>query len=130
MGDGADRSFRRERSDHGREWNGENGVARTIHALSARSTLPLVTMNIGGFSENLFESELYGHVKGAFADARTDRLGRFEMADGGAIFLDEIANIPPSLQAALLRILESGEFEPVGSSKNACGRCQSYTRLK
>lgn len=101
---------------------GENGtgkgvVARTVHALSARSTRPLVTVNIGGFSEHLFESELFGHVKGAFTDARTDRVGRFEMADGGTLFLDEIANIPPNLQAKLLRVLETGEFERVGSSK-------------
>ncbi len=101
---------------------GENGtgkgvVTHTVHALSARSTRPLVTVNIGGFSENLFESELFGHVKGAFTDARTDRVGRFEMADSGTLFLDEIANIPPNLQAKLLRVLETGEFERVGSSK-------------
>lgn len=101
---------------------GENGtgkgvLARSVHALSGRSSRPLVTVNIGGFSENLFESELFGHVKGAFTDARTDRVGRFEMADGGTLFLDEIANIPPLLQAKLLRVLETGEFERVGSSK-------------
>src|SRR5207245_6111326 len=77
----------------------------------------MVTVNAGGLSEGVFESELFGHVKGAFTDARADRVGRFELADGGTLFLDEIANIPPSQQAKLLRVLETGEFERVGSSK-------------
>src|SRR5204863_3460515 len=72
---------------------------------------------MGGLSEGVFESELFGHVKGAFTDAKSDRVGRFELADGGTLFLDEIANIPPSQQAKLLRVLETGEFERVGSSK-------------
>ncbi len=101
---------------------GENGtgkgtVARRLHAVSLRSAQPLVVVNIGGLSEGVFESELFGHVRGAFTDARTDRIGRFEMADGGTLFLDEIANLSPSLQAKLLRVLEAGEFEPVGSSR-------------
>jgi DNA-binding NtrC family response regulator len=101
---------------------GENGtgkglVAQTLHAVSLRSSRPLVTVNAGGLAEGVFESELFGHVKGAFTDAKTDRVGRFEMADGGALFLDEIANIPPALQAKLLRTVETGEFERVGSSK-------------
>jgi DNA-binding NtrC family response regulator len=101
---------------------GENGtgkglVARIVHAESARSNKPLVTVNAGGLSEGVFESELFGHVRGAFTDAKTDRVGRVELADGGTLFLDEIANIPPSLQSKLLRVLESGEFERVGSSK-------------
>src|SRR5207253_244224 len=101
---------------------GENGtgkgvVARALHALSARATNPLVTVNMGGLSENLFESELFGHVRGAFTDAKTDRVGRFEMAEGGTLFLDEIANISMAQQAKLLRVLETGEFERVGSSK-------------
>ena len=74
-------------------------------------------MNAGGFSDGVFESELFGHVKGAFTDAKTDRVGRFEMADGGTLFLDEIANVPLNLQPKLLRVLETGEFERVGSSK-------------
>ena len=74
-------------------------------------------MNAGGLSEGVFESELFGHVKGAFTDAKTDRVGRFEMADGGTLFLDEIANISAAMQAKLLRVLETGEFERVGSSK-------------
>jgi DNA-binding NtrC family response regulator len=74
-------------------------------------------VNAGGLSEGVFESELFGHVKGAFTDAKTDRVGRFEMADGGTIFLDEIANVPMNLQPKLLRVLETGEFERVGSSK-------------
>ena len=101
---------------------GENGtgkglVAQTLHSVSLRSTRPLVTVNTGGLAEGVFESELFGHVKGAFTDAKNDRVGRFEMADGGTLFLDEIANISQGLQAKLLRTLETGEFERVGSSK-------------
>jgi len=101
---------------------GENGtgkgvVARAIHTSSKRAARPLVVVNAGGLSENLFESELFGHVRGAFTDARTDRAGRFEIADGGTLFLDEIANVPLAQQAKLLRAVESGEFERVGSSQ-------------
>ena len=101
---------------------GENGtgkgvVARAMHAVSSRANKPLVVVNMGGLSEGVFESELFGHVKGAFTDARIDRVGRFELADGGTLFLDEIANIRPNQQAKLLRVLETGEFERVGSSK-------------
>jgi DNA-binding NtrC family response regulator len=101
---------------------GENGtgkgvVARALHAVSPRATKPLVTVNMGGLSEGVFESELFGHVKGAFTDAKSDRVGRFELADGGTLFLDEIANIPLPQQAKLLRVLETGEFERVGSSR-------------
>jgi DNA-binding NtrC family response regulator len=101
---------------------GENGtgkgvIARALHAVSNRALRPLVVVNMGGLSETLFESELFGHVKGAFTDAKTDRVGRFELADGGTLFMDEIANIPLSQQAKLLRVLETGEFERVGSSK-------------
>ena len=101
---------------------GENGtgkglVAQTLHSVSLRSSRPLVTVNTGGLAEGVFESELFGHVKGAFTDAKADRVGRFEMADGGTLFLDEIANISQGLQSKLLRTLETGEFERVGSSK-------------
>jgi len=101
---------------------GENGtgkslVAKILHSKSSRSAMPLITVNAGGLSEGVFESELFGHVKGAFTDAKSDRVGRFELADQGTLFLDEIANIPPNLQAKLLRVLETGEFERVGSSK-------------
>jgi DNA-binding NtrC family response regulator len=101
---------------------GENGtgkslVAQTVHSVSLRSHRPLLTVNAGGLSEGVFESELFGHVKGAFTDAKSDRVGRFEMADGGALFLDEIANISGAMQAKLLRVIETGEFERVGSSK-------------
>ncbi len=101
---------------------GENGVgkgviAQAIHAVSSRAGRPLVTVNTGGLSESLFESELFGHVKGAFTDAKTDRVGRFELADGGTLFLDEIANVPLGQQARLLRVLETGDFERVGSSR-------------
>ena len=101
---------------------GENGtgkglVAQAIHALSPRAARPMVTVNAGGVSETVFESELFGHVRGAFTDARADRVGRFELADGGTLFLDEIANVPPSQQAKLLRVLAAGEFERLGSSR-------------
>ena len=101
---------------------GENGtgkslVARTIHALSPRASHAMITVNMGGLSETLFESELFGHVKGAFTDAKTDRAGRFELADESTLFLDEIANIPLAQQAKLLRVIETGDFERVGSSK-------------
>jgi DNA-binding NtrC family response regulator len=101
---------------------GENGtgkgtVAAALHAVSSRAQKPLLTVNAGGLSEGVFESELFGHVKGAFTDAKADRVGRFEMADGGALFLDEIANVPMNLQPKLLRVLETGEFERVGSSR-------------
>jgi DNA-binding NtrC family response regulator len=102
--------------------SGENGtgkgvVARALHASSRRAGKPLVTLNAGGISEGVFESELFGHVKGAFTDARSDRVGRFELADGGTLFLDEIANVPPSQQGKLLRVVETGEFERLGSSR-------------
>ena len=109
---------------------GENGtgkgvVARALHAASERAAKPLVTVNMGGLSEGVFASELFGHVKGAFTDAKTDRVGRFELADGGTLFLDEIANIPPSQQPKLLRVLETGELERVGSSRT----CRANVRL-
>lgn len=101
---------------------GENGtgkglVARSLHSVSPRASKSLVTVNTGGLSEGVFESELFGHVKGAFTDAKTDRVGRFELADSGTLFLDEIANVPLNQQAKLLRVIESGEFERVGSSR-------------
>ena len=101
---------------------GDNGtgkgvVAHHLHAVSRRAAKPLVTVNTGGLPEGLFESEVFGHVKGAYTDAKANRIGRFEMADGGTLFLDEISNISLNEQAKLLRVLESGEFEPVGSSK-------------
>ncbi|PYR22703.1 MAG: sigma-54-dependent Fis family transcriptional regulator [Acidobacteria bacterium] len=101
---------------------GENGtgkgtVAQAVHAVSGRAGRGLVTVNAGGLSEGVFESELFGHVKGAFTDAKTDRVGRFELADGGTLFLDEIANVPLNLQPKLLRVLETGDFERVGSSR-------------
>lgn len=96
---------------------GKEVVARTLHAISARNTKPMVTVNAGGLAEGVFESELFGHIKGAFTDAKMDRVGRFELADGGTLFLDEIANVPMNLQSKLLRVLEIGEMERVGSSK-------------
>ncbi len=96
---------------------GKGLVARIIHASSRRADRSLVIVNIGSLSETLFESEMFGHVRGAFTDARTDRVGRFELADRGTLFLDEIANIPVAQQARLLRVLEDGEFERLGSSR-------------
>ena len=101
---------------------GENGtgksvVARMVHQLSTRAAQPLITVNMGGLPEGVFESEMFGHVKGAFTDAKVDRAGRFELADRGTLFLDEIANLTATQQTKLLRVLETGEFERVGSSK-------------
>jgi DNA-binding NtrC family response regulator len=101
---------------------GENGtgkgvVARALHAMSSRASRPMVIVNSGGVSEGVFESELFGHVRGAFTDAKTDRVGRFELGDQGTLFLDEIANVPLSQQAKLLRVIETGEFERLGSSR-------------
>src|ERR671910_526809 len=101
---------------------GENGtgkgvVARALHAVSSRASRPMVIVNSGGVSEGVFESELFGHVRGAFTDAKMVRVGRFELADQGTLFLDEIANVPLSQQAKLLRVIETGEFERLGSSR-------------
>ncbi len=101
---------------------GENGtgkglLARVIHSMSERAAKPLVTVNIGSIPEGVFESEMFGHIKGAFTDAKNDRVGRFELAEQGTLFLDEIANLPTSQQPKLLRVLETGEFERVGTSK-------------
>ena len=101
----------------GEHGTGKEVVAQTLHALSAGASRPLVAVNTGAIPDGVFESELFGHVKGAFTDARTDRIGRFELADGGTIFLDEIGNVPLRQQAKLLRVLESGEIERVGSSR-------------
>lgn len=101
---------------------GENGtgkgvVAQALHAVSVRAGKPFISVNMGGLPEGVFESELFGHVRGAFTDAKADRAGRFELADGGTLFLDEIGNIPMSQQAKILRVLETGELERVGSSR-------------
>ena len=101
----------------GEPGTGKEVVARTLHAVSGRCGRPMVTVNAGGLAEGVFESELFGHVRGAFTDAKMDRVGRFELADGGTLFLDEIANVPLNLQSKLLRALEIGEIERVGSSK-------------
>ena len=103
----------------GEHGSGKEVVARRLHAVSARGDRPLVTVNVGGLPDGVFASEFFGHVKGAFTDAKGDRVGRFEMADGGTLFLDEIANVPFDQQAKLLRTLETGELERVGSSKTS-----------
>ena len=101
---------------------GENGtgkdvLARQIHAASLRSGKPLVAVDAGAITETLFESELFGHVKGAFTDAHTDHAGKFEQADGGTLFLDEIGNIPLHLQAKLLRVIQNRSVVRVGGSQ-------------
>lgn len=101
----------------GEHGTGKEVVARWLHAASPRAQRSMVTVNLGGLADGVFESELFGHTKGAFTDAKTDRIGRFEMADGGTLFLDEIANMSLPQQAKLLRVLQSGEMERVGSSK-------------
>jgi DNA-binding NtrC family response regulator len=101
----------------GEHGTGKEVAAHAVHAVSLRSNKPMVTINAGGLAEGVFESELFGHVRGSFTDAKADRVGRFELAEGGTLFLDEIANIPLNLQTKLLRVLELGEYERVGSSK-------------
>jgi DNA-binding NtrC family response regulator len=101
----------------GEHGTGKEIVARLLHSASPRSRMALVAVNAGGLPEGTFESEIFGHVKGAFTDARADRIGRFELANGGTLFLDEIANVPLRQQAKLLRVLETGELERVGSSQ-------------
>jgi DNA-binding NtrC family response regulator len=101
----------------GEPGTGKEVVAQTLHIISNRANKPLVTVNAGGLAEGIFESELFGHVRGAFTDAKMDRVGRFELADAGTLFLDEIANVPMNLQSKMLRVLETGEMERVGSSK-------------
>ncbi len=100
----------------GEHGTGKEVIAQTLHRLSHRAQQALVAVNTGALSETLFESEIFGHVKGAFTDARADRIGRFELASRGTLFLDEVANVPLRQQAKLLRVLESGELERVGSS--------------
>ena len=101
----------------GEHGTGKEIVAKLLHSASPRARMALVAVNAGGLPEGTFESEIFGHVKGAFTDARTDRIGRFELANGGTLFLDEIANVPLRQQAKLLRVLETGELERVGSSQ-------------
>jgi DNA-binding NtrC family response regulator len=101
----------------GEHGTGKELVAQWLHASSPRAQRSFVAVNMGGLSEGLFESELFGHVKGAFTDAKTDRIGRFELADQGSIFLDEIGTVPLAMQAKLLRVLQTGDVERVGSSK-------------
>ena len=101
----------------GEHGSGKEVVARALHSLSRRREKPLIVVNAGGLSEGVFESELFGHVRGAYTDAKTDRAGRFELAEKGTLFLDEIANVSLNLQNRLLRVLETGEYERVGSSK-------------
>ncbi len=101
----------------GEHGTGKEVIARALHASSSRAGKAFVAVNAGGLADGVLDSELFGHVKGAFTDARTDRTGCFELADGGTLFLDEIANMPLAQQARLLRVLQTGEFHPVGSSR-------------
>ncbi|WP_159466968.1 sigma-54 dependent transcriptional regulator [Dyadobacter sp. 3J3] len=102
----------------GESGTGKELIAEAIHTNSKRKTKPFVKVNLGGISSTLFESELFGHVRGAFTDAKTDRAGRFEMAHKGTIFLDEIGELDLSSQVKLLRVLQERTFEPLGSSKS------------
>jgi DNA-binding NtrC family response regulator len=96
---------------------GKGELARLVHGRSIRRENAFISVNMGGIADSIFESEMFGHVRGAFTDAKSDRIGRFELADGGTLFLDEIACLPFNLQGKLLRVLESGDYEPVGSSR-------------
>jgi DNA-binding NtrC family response regulator len=101
----------------GEHGTGKEVVAGWLHAESTRRSKPMITMNAGGLADGVAESELFGHVKGAFTDAKADRIGCFELADEGTLFLDEIGNMPMRLQAKLLRVLQTGEVQRVGSSR-------------
>ncbi|WP_286270827.1 sigma-54-dependent transcriptional regulator [Thalassotalea hakodatensis] len=108
---------------------GENGTGKSdlalwIHNHSEQRDAPMVSVNMGAISTNLFESEMFGHIKGAFTDAKANRLGRFELAENSTLFLDEIANTPIEQQAKILRVLESGEYEVLGSSKTKFAKCR------
>lgn len=102
----------------GENGTGKSQLANIIHQHSKRKDNSIITVNMGAINEAIFESELFGHVKGSFTDAKANRIGRFELADQGSLFMDEIANIPLSQQAKLLRVLESGEYEKLGCSKS------------
>lgn len=106
---------------------GKSELANLIHQRSAASDAPFVAVNMGAISENLFESEMFGHTKGAFTDAKQRRAGRFELARNGTLFLDEIANVPLSQQAKLLRVLESGQYEVLGSSQTQSANVRLIT---
>lgn len=101
----------------GESGTGKELIAEAVHQNSRRRRQPFVKVNLGGISSTLFDSELFGHVRGAFTDARTDRMGRFELANKGSIFLDEIGDLDPASQVKLLRVLQDRTFEPLGSSK-------------
>jgi transcriptional regulator with GAF, ATPase, and Fis domain len=101
----------------GESGTGKELVARAIHDLSTRKEHPLVRVNCASIPKELFESEFFGHVRGAFTGAIKDRVGRFELADGGTLFLDEIGEIPPDLQSKLLRVLQEGQFERLGDDR-------------
>jgi DNA-binding NtrC family response regulator len=101
----------------GSHGSGKEVVARWLHAASPRADKPFIAVNAGGLGDGVFESELFGHVRGAFTDAKSDRAGCFELAHGGTLFLDEVANMPLGQQAKLLRVLQTGELHPVGSSR-------------
>lgn len=101
----------------GEHGTGKDLIARFIHAASSRADKPFVPVNAGALADGVFESELFGHVKGAFTDAKTARVGCFELAHGGTLFLDEIGTMPVAQQAKLLRVLQSGEYQPVGTSQ-------------
>ncbi|OCQ18701.1 sigma-54-dependent Fis family transcriptional regulator [Pseudoalteromonas luteoviolacea] len=104
----------------GENGTGKSSIAKYIHSHSPRREQGLITVNMGAIPESLFESELFGHEKGAFTDSKNERVGRFELADKGTLFLDEVSEMPVEQQAKVLRVLEGGEFERVGSSVTQC----------
>ena len=112
----------------GETGTGKELVARAIHDRSAQRDMPLIKVNCAAIPETLLESELFGHVRGAFTGATTSKKGKFALADGGTIFLDEIGTMSPALQAKLLRVLQEREFEPLGAERTPEGRRARHRR--
>jgi transcriptional regulator with GAF, ATPase, and Fis domain len=114
---------------HWRKWHGQRVGRGAIHEQSSRKGQALIKLNCSAVPEGLFESEFFGHVKGAFTGALRDKPGRFELADGGTLFLDEIGDVPPAMQVKLLRVLQEQELERIGDTRTRRVMSESSQRL-